>query len=299
LPDDPNNDIYPPGFPLDPAVYEQNDEAKYDALEGLQPGDDQGTLEERLEYRQFESLFPYRYLDPNGIWEPPQGVLQAPLAGQMRHELIRKVGASGHHVEFVPPWTDPQWNARYVFTGQKPRKEGDDPDVPNPNDDPEYRMYAKQGLMQTQRPALREEDAIRNPTDAAKRYGIDPNNVDNVFYGNSAATPTQANFNIQLQNPRQTPSNQGVRAVVDRADYDAVYDQYRNAVAAQGGYATEDDFRRVLETVAPGTIVPDLGASCDAQIASALLQYMEKKNKFELQEEYQRLLFGGNTASEV
>lgn len=270
-------------------------------MQGLLPGAEDGTYEERAEYRRFESLFPYRFLDPNGVQDPPRGVVERPIAGQLREELIRKVGASGHHVEFVPPWTDPQWNERFKFTGQKPRKEGEEvnEDDPNPNDDPDYRMYAKQGMMQMQRPALREEDAIRNPTDAAKRYGIDPNKVDNVYYGNSAATPMQANFNVQLQNPRVTPSNQGVRAVVDKADYDAVYDQYRNAVAAQGGYATKDDFRGVLMTVAPGTINPALGPNCDAQMANALLQYMDKKNKIELQEEYQRLLFGGNTASEV
>lgn len=297
--DDYENDIYPPGFPLSPAVYEQNEIAEDEADEDLPPDDEDTFLEDRLEYRRFESLYPYRFLDPDGIWKPPQGVLEQPIAGRLRHETIRKLAMSGHHVEFVPPWTDPDWNKRFVFIGERPKIPGEPEEEPDPNEDPMYQRYAKQGILQTQRPALREEDAIRNPTDAAKRYGIDPNNVDIPTYGNSAATPMQANFNVPLQNPRETPSNQGVRAVIDKDDYDAVYGQYRNAVAAKGGYATEDDFRRVLTTVAPGTINPDLGASCDAQMASALLQYVEKKDKFELQEEYQRLLFGGNTASEV
>jgi hypothetical protein len=284
---------YPPGFPLSSAVYEQGEIAEEDALQILDLGPEEGTAEERADYTNLVCLFPYEFLDPDGVQEPVQEVMERePLYGQLRQELKRKIGVLGHHVEFVPSWTDPQWDARFIYTGKEPGE----------NDGPEYEMYARQGMMQMQRPALREEDAIRNPTDAAKRYGIDPNHVENIFYGNSGVTPMQPNFSVQLPSPRETPSNQGVKAVVDKADYDAVYDQFRNAMAAQGGVGTEDDFRQLLMIVggrAPGTIDPALAPNFDAKTAYALLQYTEKQKEMELREEYQRLIFSGNAASEV
>ncbi|KKY35257.1 hypothetical protein UCDDA912_g04802 [Diaporthe ampelina] len=199
-------------------------------------------------------------------------------------------GGQWQFIEFVPPWTDPEWSSRFVFTG----KPGED--LVN---DPQYVIYAKKGILQTQRPALRDEDAARNPTAAAKRYGVDPTQMDDPGYGNSGVTPTQGDFNVPLGNPRVTPSNQGVRAVVDKDDYDAMYSQYRNAVAGRGGYATEGDFRVVLSNVAAGNPDPALDEACDQQIANALLQYMDGADRLALQDEYQRLLFGGSTVNEL
>lgn len=87
--------------------------------------------------------------------------------------------------------------------------------------------------------------------------------------------------------------------MVDKDDYDAMYSQYRNAVAGRGGYATEGDFRVVLSNVAAGNPDPALDEDCDQQIANALLQYMDGADRLALQDEYQRLLFGGSTVNEV
>lgn len=293
-------DDYPQGFPLNSDIYDIDPDAEAEAFPELPPDYMAADDEESQAYRQFTSRFPYEFLDRNGRWaNPAEVVQQQPLAGQLRQETIHKLALTGHHVEFVPPWTDPGWSARFVHTGREPRQAGDPPDEHNPNDDPMYQMYAREGIFQTLRPALREEDAIRNPTDAAKRFGVDPNNVDRPGYGASASTPTQVNFNVPLQNPRVTPSNQGVKPVIDQADYDAVYRQYQNVISARGGYATEDDFRRVLQSIAPGTINQDLGPSCDSQVANALMQFMDQKYQFGLREDYQRLLFGGNSTNEV
>lgn len=290
--DEDENDIYPPQFPLSPAVYEiheiAEDEGDPNSFSILTRGDN-----DRL--RNLISLYPYTFLDPRGIWNRPEA-RTAPLPiGQFRREMYQKMAASGaggqmQYVEFIPPWTDPDWSSRFIFTGQP----GQDP-----VNDPQYKLYAKRGFLQSQRPALRDEDGLRDLTAAAKRYGVDPTMMDDAMYGNSAATPTQGSFNIQLGNPRLTPSNQGVRNVVDRDDYDVLFTQYRDAVAGQGGMATEDDFKRVLNHVAAGNMNPTLGAACDAQIAGALLQYIDGLDKLVLRDEYQRILFGGSTSNEV
>ncbi|KAG8160703.1 hypothetical protein KVR01_008967 [Diaporthe batatas] len=292
-------DYYPVGFPLNSDIYDTTPDAQEAAFPNLPPDSAEPGEDDWQTLRQFRLHFPYEFLDRDGRWNTPAEVAQQPLAGQLRQETIQKLALTGHHVEFVPAWTDPGWEARFVHTGREPRQAEDPPEEQNPNDDPLYRMYARPGLFQTLRPALLEQDAVRNPTDAAKRYGIDPNNVYRAGYGKSAATPMQVDFNIPLTNPRVTPSNQGVKPVVDQADYDAVYRQYQNALSARGGYASEDDFRAALQSIAPGTLHPDLGASCDGQVANALLQYMDQKTDFDLREDYQRMLFGGISTNEL
>lgn len=289
------NDIYPPGFPLSPAEYEINELAEDLADDELSAGRYRDRAQESNQFRELTTLFPFEWLDIDGIWkrEKPQDV-QLPM-GQLRKEMIQNIAASGaggqwQYVEFAPPWTDPDWSSRFIYTGE----DGEDP-----VNDPLYKMYAKRGYLQTQRPALRDEDARRDLTAAAKRYGVDPTMMDDATYGKSGVTPTQGNFNVQLGDPRVTPSNQGLKNVVDKDDFDAVYGLYRAAVAARGGLATEDDFKRVLGAVAAGTPYPDLGPACDAQIATALLQYMAGLDRLILREEFQQLIFAGSTSNEV
>lgn len=289
------NDIYPPDFPLSPAVYEQHEIAEDEAQDEVSsPVDGAEAMRDMYKLAKLESLFPYEFLDPNGIWQTPRDAGVVPL-GQLRKETIRAMARSGgagqwQFIEFVPPWTDPDWSNRFVFTG-KPGK-----DLVN---DPQYVIYAKKGILQTQRPALRDEDAARNPTAAAKRYGVDPTQMDDPGYGKSGVTPTQGSFSVPLGNPRVTPSNQGLKAVIDKDDFDVMFYQYRNAVAGRGGYATEDDFKVLLSSVAGGNPNPELGEACDSQIANALLQYMNGADRLALQDEYQRLIFGGSSANEV
>lgn len=199
-------------------------------------------------------------------------------------------GGEMEYVEFIPPWTDPDWSSRFIFTGQA----GQDP-----VNDPQYKMYAKMGFLQSQRPALRDEDGLRDLTPAAKRYGVDPTKMEDAMYGNSGVTPTQGTFSIQIGNPRVTPSNQGVKNVVDKDDYDALYDRFRNAVAGRGGLATDADFKQVLRNVAAGNVNPALGEACDAQIATALLTLSDGLDQLVLRDEYQRIIFGGSSSNEV
>lgn len=292
--DQDENDIYPPQFPLSPAVYEPHEIAEDEADDNAYPS--LNATEDNHQFRQFTALYPYEFLDPDGVWKEVEP-RDAPLPiGQFRKDMYQHMASTGaggemKYVEFVPPWTDPDWSDRFIFTGRPGE------DMVN---DVEYKMYAKKGMLQTQRPALRDEDRDRNPTAAAKRYGVDPTKMDDVNYGNSGVTPTQGSFNVQLEGyPRVTPSNQGLRNVVDQDDYDAVFDRYRTALGQRGGFATEDDFKRVLSQVAAGNPNPALGPACDAPIASALLQYMVGMDQLILRNEYQRVLFGGSTSNEV
>ncbi|KAI3393511.1 hypothetical protein diail_4188 [Diaporthe ilicicola] len=286
------DDIYPDGFPIGIETYDPHDIGVDEADETLPPDSQWARQMDDTRTRRLQSLYPYDILDPNGIWPAPQDF--PPPIGQLRTEMIQAMAAGGtsgqwEQVEFVPAWTDPDWSNRFVYTGQAGL---------NPVDDPQYQLYAKQGFLQTQRPALRVDDIVRSPTDAAKRYGVDPTRMDDPLYGNSGVTPTQADFNIQLAKPRVTPSNQGVRGAVGRDDHDALFDQFQAAMQGQGANATEDGFRQVLSNAAAGMNTV-LGAACDAEIANALLEINNRMNRWEEREEYQRLLLGGNSTDEL
>lgn len=285
-------DLYPPEFPLLPAVYELHEIAEDEAEDEMQ-FQDMTAENDRL--RHLISLYPFQFLDPSGILRPASPRDQPLPIGQFRKEMYQRMAQTGdggkmEYVEFVPPWTDPDWSSRFIFTGQA----GQDP-----VNDPQYKMYAKQGFLQSQRPALRDEDGLRDLTPAAKRYGVDPTKMEDAMYGNSGVTPTQGTFSVQLGNPRVTPSNQGVKNVVDKDDYDALYDRFRNAVAGRGGLATDEDFKQVLRNVAAGNVHPALGEACDAQIATALLGLSDVLDQLVLRDEYQRVIFGGSSSNEV
>lgn len=287
-----DDDVYPDGFPIGIETYDPHDIGVDEADDTLPPDSQWAQQIDDARTRRLQSLYPYDILDPNGVWPAPE--LFPPPIGQLRTETIGAMAASGsggqwEQVEFVPAWTDPDWSDRFVFTGQAGL---------NPVDDPQYQLYAKQGFLQTQRPALRVDDMTRSPTDAAKRYGVDPTRMDDLLYGNSGVTPTQPDFNIQLPNPRVTPSNQGVRGAVGRDDYDALLVQYQAVMRGQGGDATDDEFRQVLSNAAAGMNTV-LGAACDAQIATALLEIINRMDKWVEREEYQRLVLGGNATDEV
>lgn len=294
--DEDEEDIYPPEFPLSPAVYEQDeiaeDEADIDLL--IPKGSD--MQRDLGEFRKLESLYPFFFLDPDGVWgQSDPNDVPVPL-GQLRLEKIQKLvdsggGGQARYVEFVPPWTDPDWSSRFIFTGAP----GQDP-----ANDPQYMMYAKQGILQSQRPALRDEDGLRDLTAASKRYGVDPTMMDDAMYGKSGVTPTEPSFfTVRLETPRVTPSNQGVKDVIDVDDTTAIWTGYRDFVSSRGGYATEANFRELLRYVAAGNVHPDLGPACDSVMADAILRYLEGVEKEALLEEYQRVLFTGSTSNEV
>ncbi|ROW04465.1 hypothetical protein VMCG_04940 [Cytospora schulzeri] len=280
---------YPPGFPVPAKYYNVNSFEEYGIDIDL-PGytsEDDSRDDDRT--RDLKSLYPYEFLDPNATKPDPQNIPE--LAGELRMEMVDKMQQDGESgdwtlVEFVPAWTDPDWGDRFVYTGSAQ------------SNDPQDRIYMKPGLLQKQRPALLPADiTTRGPTEAAKRYGIDPARQGDPFYSHSGITPTTANFGIQLGYARVTPSNQGEKDMVDMDDLTALAAQFETSARARGEEATDEAFRTHLEDVAggkPSDLVP-----VDTEIAAAILALMEQVYQQEEKEEYQRLLFAGNTSNEL
>lgn len=282
-------DYYPPGFPVPAEDYDGYSIADYGIdidIPDYTPEDDR---RDNNRTRDLESLYPYEFLDPTAT-RPDAQDIQEPI-GALRKEMVDKMQQDGESgdwtlVEFVPAWTDPGWSDRFVYTG------------PTQSDEPQVKMYMRPGLLQKQRPALLPADvATRGPTEAAKRYGIDPAHQDEAFYSHSGVTPATPNFSIPLGYARLTPSHQGEKDTVDVNDLTALAAQFEASARARGGDTTDEAFRTHLEDVAGGA--PSDLHQVDAEIAMALLAVIEQVQQREEQEEYQRLLFAGNTSNEV
>lgn len=284
-----NLDIYPPGFPVPVEEYDPPTGADYGL--DIYPPDYtvQNNARDDKRTSKLTFLYPYEFLDPTAPRQN-QPVAPEPL-GALRKQMVSKMqqdGESGEWalIEFTPPWTDPDWSDRFVYTG------------PYQSDDPLVKMYMRPGMLQSQRPALLPQDiATRNPTEAAKRYGIDPVHQQDPFYRHSGVTPTAASFRMPLGYPRAAPSSQGERDMVDVDDLDALMAQFEADARARGGDTSEDAFRAHLEDVEAGS--PSSLAKVDAEIAAALLGVLDIVVRLEEQEEYQRALFSGNTSNEV
>lgn len=282
-------DIYPPGFPVAAEEYQPYSNADYGIDLDVPDYTDQDNARDDDRTRELVSLYPYELLDPSAARPNPQNAPE-PL-GALRKEMVRKMQQNGEngdwsHVEFVPSWTDPDWSDRFVYTG------------PTQSNDPLVQMYMKRGDMQKQRPALLPDDiATRGPTEAAKRFGIDPAHHHDPFYHHSGVTPTTVNFSIPLGYARVTPSNKGERDLVDVDDLKALTAQFEVDARARGRDTSDDALRTHLEMVAGGS--PSDLIQVDAEIADSLLKLLDKVAQREEQEEYQRLLFAGNTSNEV
>lgn len=282
-------DTYPPGFPLPAEDYSEYPDDAYDIDTSILIYTAAEDHRDNERTRQLDLLYPLKFLDPTSPNPNPLDV-QVPV-GHLRQEVVKKMeqnGARGNWslVEFVPAWTDPDWNDRFVYTG------------PTESDDPQVQMYMKPGLLQKQRPALLPGDiAIRGPTEAAKRYGIYPFRHSDPFYGYSGVTPTRPYFEVPLGYARVTPSNQGDRTVVDVDDLNAVVTQFEVSARTQGEENTEDNLRAHLEIAASGTVTNLV--QIDPEIANALLSVMKHVYEHEEKEEWQRLLFAGNTSNDV
>ncbi|KUI57499.1 hypothetical protein VP1G_04774 [Cytospora mali] len=281
-------DDYPPGFPVPAEDYipPTPDDVGMDLSKPVYTDEDDDRDDKRT--RELTSLYPYDFLDPTAPKPNPQN-MQQPL-GLLRKEMVDKMQQNGQDgdwtlVEFVPAWTDPDWDDRFVFTG------------PTKSNDPQVQMYMKPGLLQKQRPALLPGDMARGPTEAAKRFGIDPIHQDDPFYGHSGVTPTTANFEVPLGYARVTPSNQGEKHSVNVDDLNALVAQFEANASARGQDTTEENLRAHLEDAARG--YPTELVQVDSEIAAALLALMEQVFQREEQEEYQRLLFAGNTSNEL
>lgn len=189
------------------------------------------------------------------------------------------------YVEYVPAWTDPDWDERYVWMGS---------DDLWPEDVPQARLYARPGFMQTQRPAMLPSDAVLNPTPAATRWGIYPYRTgqSQQMNGASGVTPTQAGFpTVRLDIPTWSTEQNRARFDVTIDDLNAVRVQYQ----ALYGNNSDEGFRAHLDNRA--NLFEQGSLQWDR--ADKLLQLFDLVADKETREEYQSLLFSGHTTNEV
>ncbi|CAN8101090.1 unnamed protein product [Discula destructiva] len=205
------------------------------------------------------------------------------LRKRWRQKFQRADNGAWKHVEFVPPWTDPDWDNNFVHT------EG----AQVGNRDTVTAQYVKRGTFQTHRPALLPEDAIFKPTQSAKRWGLYPfrqaGQQDDFPTGMSGVTPLDPDF----------PSVRYVSATgqIQVADLQSERRDWEVKMAQAGLPATDqafaDDLRAIVRKQPDGT--PQQGAS----LAEALLHVHTLISTRDEREDYQRILFAGNTTEEL
>lgn len=245
--------------------------------------------------RQFRPLYNLDLLDRT---KPISGISEDYYILRMKWRNRFQQDETGHwdYVQYVPPWTDPDWDERYVYMGPR--------DHPWPADDVLAQQYAKPGAMQTQRPALRESDAALNPTAAAKRWGIYPYPMDKNTTprsppdrASSGLSPTSCIFppTVALDIPQVTPRGAGVQTAVTVEDLQVVREEYIESMKLRGGVPSDDHFQSCLEG---STFIHEKG-SASWDIADKLLKLSNLLAEQEGKLEYQALLFAGNTSDEV
>lgn len=279
---------FPANFPLDLSVYDQIEFQDYNPPKPPQadPNDPRA--------RDFNSLYPLKWL----VADPPVAPASLPPpAGQLRTQLqqafLQNAKGEWKYVEYVPAWSDPDWGSRFIWTD----------DATNAGMDQMTESYTRPGFLQTQRPAMRPDDAALNPTEAAKRWGVYPwrvwTGLENrlTLKGWSGVTPRMAGFPVlQLEQPRFSPDAGGLVDVVtmqDLANERQRHDMYR--MQQLGLETTDEDFEQALRDVSSD---PTAGP-IKTEKAASLLALLEAWQRKEEREEYQRLIFGGNTSNEV
>lgn len=226
----------------------------------------------------------------------------AVLRKKWRTRFQRAGNGSWDHVEYVPAWTDPDWDERYVCL------RGPGQDTVWPSDLPPASLYARRSGMQIQRPALRPGDATAlNPTAGAKRWGVYPYRRAGAGTGtnpqqqqqqsagtSSGVTPTQPGFpTVRLDFPQWSDDKNSAWLEVTVEDLNAARAQHRAQVGDAA--ASEEAFRAYLANLA--TVYPRGTLLWDQ--ADKLLRLLDLVADRETREEYQRLLFSGNTTNEV
>lgn len=331
---------FPADFPLDLNVYDQVE------FEDYSPPPSPRADPNDPRRRDFDSLYPLGWLAddqqeqeqeqeggprPTGAGDRPP----API-GRLRRRWQRALqqtngggggGGGWGYVEYVPAWTDPDWDdARYVYMGAGGGGGGGAGEA-----DELARQYAKPGLLQTQRPALLPSDAAAGPagaaalTDAAKRWGVYPyqrwenlprDDDDGGGGGGrwavgpggwSGVTPRAvAGFPPDVQVPLAYARGGGgggggtgagagaVRRGVGVGDLDVARRSYERECRAKGQVPSEEGLRQTLERLSVNT-----ADVMQADLAGSLLVLLEAVARVEEREEYQRLLFGGNTSNDV
>lgn len=279
---------FPANFPLDLSVYDQIELQGYHSRKPPQadPNDPRA--------RDFDSFYPLKWLVadppiPPASLPPPVGQLRT----QLQQAFLQNAQGEWKYVEYVPAWSDPDWGSRFIWTD----------DATNAGQDQMTESYTRPGFLQTQRPAMRADDAALNPTDAAKRWGVYPwrawTGLESrlTLKGWSGVTPRMAGFPVvQLEQPLFSPDAGGLVDVVtmqDLANERQRHDMYRRQQF--GLETTDEDFEQALRNVSSD---PTAGP-IKTEKAASLLALVEAWNRKEEREEYQRLIFGGNTSNEV
>lgn len=239
--------------------------------------------------RMFKALFDIDLLDRT----KPADVA-ASIGGDRSYGVLRKKwktrfqrdsNGEWDYVEYVPAWTDPDWDERYVWMGAG---------NPWPEDHPLAMLYAKPGSMQTQRPALLPSDATLNPTPAATRWGFYPYRTGQFqLNGTSGVTPTQPGFpTVRLDFPTWSTEKNRACFEVTIEDLNASRAQYQ----ALYGDNSEEGFRAHLDNRANNVFEQ---GSLQWDQVDKLLQLFDLIVEKETREEYQSLLFSGHTTNEV
>lgn len=184
-------------------------------------------------------------------------------------------------VEYVPAWTDPNWDERFLFIRGAETV------------DAITAQYAKPGFLQTQRPALMPGDAQYSPSATAKRWGFYPfqskSKNDNPD-GSSGVTPTLAGLPGSTMQRQQQQQPQRTVTVTVR-DLERARQDYEQSIGAP---ATDEGFRQALADKLGENQGEVTNEQCRALIA--LQDMMASRQE---REEYQRFLLGGNTSNEV
>ncbi|KAI2605638.1 hypothetical protein GGR54DRAFT_644271 [Hypoxylon sp. NC1633] len=161
--------------------------------------------------------------------QPPYAMPKAPGSG------------AWDYVWYIPEWSHPNFDGDKFVSYTRPPKHIS-------NADPIWRL----------RPALRPEDALRQPTDWAKRFGIHPDEVG----GRSRLSPTLS----KTRDPLQDHANQ-VNMLKDAARARAIEDTREEA--RQAGNTLPDDPNYISPTVMARLLTKD-GASSGEELAESL-----------------------------
>lgn len=282
--------VFPDDFPLDLRVYDQT---QFDHHRPILPPQANPNDPRR---RDFDSLYPLDWLiadsTANGATPSYPSASIGRLRTQWQQAFQQNANGDWKHVEYVPAWSDPDWSTRYAYTRG----------VTDADMDEVARQYIKPGMLQTQRPAIRPNDASLRPTQAAKRWGIYPwhtwDDVDGHASpkGWSGVTPCVPGFPVvQLDQPRFSPDVGGFVDAITVDDLATERQRLEEWRRHNGLETTDEDFEQILRSI---SLEPTAGPIRKEKAAS-LLVILEFLQKEQGKKEYQRLLFGGNTTNEV
>lgn len=277
---------FPDDFPLDVDVYDQVQ------IDNDSPSPPQANPNDPRR-RDFTSLYPLNWLtdalDAQTVAAYPQAGMGR-LRTKWQQTFEQNLNGTWDFVEYVPAWSDPDWSSRYNFVQGATA------------DDEIARQYAKPGVLQSQRPALRPEDARLNPTEGAKRWGIYPYQQwantagwtsTSSWSGTTPRTPYFPSIPLNIHRPSNARGGR-VQTDVTLDDLNQERLGYEQSCQQRGVMSSDEGFRQMLTAMST-----DASDPVNADIASAMLAMFEAVSHREEREEYQRLLFGGSTSLEV